>query len=216
MTKPIRILLVDDSSQIHLGISEVLDMFEDMEVVGHANNGEEGVRLANQEMPDVILMDVIMPKMNGIEATRRIHKQHPQIKILALSSFQEDSSVRDMIKAGAVGYVLKNSSIADIAYTIRTAQAGKSVFSSEITQALMNAPAEAETPIQPTEDFGLTPREFDVLRLLVKGHNNNQIAEELIISLSTAKFHVSSILTKLNASSRVEAVALAIEKNLVN
>lgn len=213
MTSPIRILLVDDHSQVHLGIAAVLEIFDDLEVVGHASNGEEAIKLARQEKPDVILMDVIMPKMDGIEATRRIHEQQPDIKILALSSFQDESSVRDILKAGAVGYVLKNSSVDDIAHTIRAAYSGKSVFSNEVTQVLMNAAPEKPAP---TGDFDLTPRELDVLRLLVKGHNNNQIADELTISLSTAKFHVSSILTKLHASSRVEAVATAIENNLVS
>jgi len=214
MTASIRILLVDDHSQVHLGIAAIIDIFDDLELVGHANNGEEAVKLANQTVPDVILMDVIMPKMDGIKATREIHKVHPDIKILALSSFQDEESVREMLKAGALGYVLKNSSIDDIAHTIRAAHAGKSVFSSEVTQVLMHSTPE-ESP-KPRTDFGLTPREMDVLRLLIKGHNNNQIADELIISLSTAKFHVSSILSKLNASSRVEAVALAIERNLVS
>ena len=215
MSELIRVLLVDDHSPIHIAISANIEIFDDeFEIVGHASNGEEAIKLAAQLNPDVILMDVIMPKMDGIEATRRIHEQSPAIKILALSSFQDESSVRDMIKAGAVGYVLKNSSIDDIAHTIRAAYSGKSVFSNEVTQALMNATP--EKPPAPTGDFDLTPREFDVLRLMVKGHNNNQIADELTISLSTAKFHVSSILSKLSASSRVEAVATAIENNLVN
>jgi two-component system, NarL family, response regulator LiaR len=213
MTTPIRILLVDDHSQIHLGISAVVEIFDDLEIVGHASNGEEAIKLARQEKPDVILMDVIMPKMDGIEATRRIHEQQPEIKILALSSYQDESSVKDILKAGAVGYVLKNSSVDDIAHTIRAAYGGKSVFSNEVTQVLMNATPDKPAP---TNDYDLTPRELDVLRLLVKGHNNNHIADELTISLSTAKFHVSSILTKLHASSRVEAVATAIEQNLVS
>jgi NarL family two-component system response regulator LiaR len=214
MSNLIRVLLVDDHSPVHIAISANIEIFDEFEIVGHASNGEEAVKLAKQLNPDVILMDVIMPKMDGIEATRRIHEHQPEIKILALSSFQDESSVRDMVKAGAVGYVLKNSSIDDIAHTIRAANSGKSVFSNEVTQVLMNAAPEKTS--EPTGNFDLTPRELDVLRLLIKGHNNNQIADELTISLSTAKFHVSSILSKLNATSRVEAVATAIEHNLVN
>lgn len=214
MTTPIRILLVDDHSQIHLGISSVIEIFDDLALVGHASNGAEAIKLAQQQNPDVILMDVIMPKMDGIEATRQIHKAQPEIKILALSSFQDEDSIKDMLKAGAIGYVLKNSPVDDLAHTIRAAHSGKSVFSSEVTKVLLNS--EPEKSAEPTGDFELTPRELDVLRLLIKGHNNNQIASVLTISLSTAKFHVSSILSKLNASSRVEAVATAIENNLVN
>lgn len=214
MTTPIRILLVDDHSQVHLGISSVIDIFDDLELIGHASNGIEAVKQVQQQKPDVILMDVIMPKMDGIEATRQIHAIDAEIKILALSSYQDEDSIRDMLKAGAVGYVLKNSPVDDIAHTIRAAHSGKSVFSNEVTQILLKS--EPEKPPTPTGDFELTPRELEVLRLLIKGQNNNQIASELTISLSTAKFHVSSILSKLNVSSRVEAVATAIEHNLVN
>lgn len=213
MSTTIRVLLVDDHSSIHIAITANIEIFDEFEVVGHASNGEEAIKLAQQLNPSVILMDVIMPKMDGIEATRRIHEQQPDIKILALSSFQDDDSVRDMLKAGAVGYVLKNSSIDDIANTIRAAYAGKSVFSQEVTQALMSESSKKAN--EPTGDYNLTPRELDVLRLLVKGYNNNQIADDLIISLSTAKFHVSSILSKLSAASRVEAVTIAFEHNLV-
>ncbi|MDQ7024311.1 MAG: response regulator transcription factor [Anaerolineae bacterium] len=213
MSTIIRVLLVDDHSSIHIAITANIEIFDDFEIVGHASNGEEAIKLARQLNPNVILMDVIMPKMGGLEATRYIHEQQPDIKILALSSFQDDDSVRDMLKAGAVGYVLKNSSIDDIAHTIRAAHAGKSVFSQEVTRVLMSD--SAKKTVNPTGDYDLTPRELDVLRLLVKGQNNKQIAEELTISLSTAKFHVSRILSKLNASSRVEAVTTAIEHHLV-
>ena len=214
MTAPIRILVVDDYSAMHRSLSEIIEVFDDLEVIGHANNGEEAVEMANRTTPDIILMDVIMPKMDGIEATRQIHEQHPDIKILALSSFQDKPAVKDMLNAGAVGYVLKSSSLDDITHTIRAAHSGKSIFSGEITDILMQ-PDPITTP-QSQPDYGLTPREIDVLRLLVQGHNNSQIACELVISLSTAKFHVSKILSKLNASSRVEAVALAVEHQLVS
>jgi two-component system, NarL family, response regulator LiaR len=204
----IRVLLVDDHSQIHRALSMINDVYIDVQVIGHAGNGEEAVQLAGQMRPDVIVMDVIMPVMDGIEATRRIHQQHPDIKILALSSFQDEASVRDMLKAGAVGYVLKNTSVEELTHTIRVAHSGKSVFSPEVTQILL------ETPKPESPDYGLSARETEVLRLMAKGQNNREIANVLTISEATVKFHVRGILSKLGVSGRVEAVALAIEHNL--
>ncbi len=208
--KQIRVMLVDDHSKIHRAISAVIEFLDDIVLVAQASNGEEAIQLCAQYEPDVVLMDVIMPGMDGIEATQVITGRYPQVKVLALSSFQDADSVREMVNAGAAGYVLKNSSIDDLANTIRTAYAGKSVFSAEVMQALLN-PSSAS----PAHDYGLTSREIEVLRLMVDGLNNREIAEKLVVSISTAKFHVSSILTKLNVGSRIEAVALAVEKNLV-
>jgi DNA-binding NarL/FixJ family response regulator len=153
---------------------------------------------------------VIMPEMDGIDATRAISSRFPQTKVLALSSFQDEDSVRAMLEAGAVGYLLKNSSIDDLAQTIRTAYRGTAVFSAEVTHVLLRTATSS-----PAHDYGLTPRENEVLKLMVEGLNNRQIAEALVVSQSTAKFHVSSILAKLKVESRVEAVALAVEQKLV-
>lgn len=207
---PIRILLVDDHFRIHRAIAAMFDSLEDITLVGQASSGEEAVLLVDECQPDVILMDVNMPDMDGIEATRLIIDQHPTARILALSSYQDEDSVRSMLKAGAMGYILKYAPIDDLASTIRTAYSGNSVFSPEVTQVLLQ-PA----PASPGADYGLTVREVEVLGLMVRGLNNTEIAAALVISLSTAKFHVSSILTKLGVSSRVEAVALAVEKNLI-
>jgi NarL family two-component system response regulator LiaR len=208
----IGIILVDDHSTVHRGIAAIIEVFDDLELVAQGSNGKEAVQLCDEHQPDIVLMDVIMPVMNGIEATKIIHGKYPDIKILALSSFQDQESVRAMIDAGAIGYVLKNSSIDDLAHTIRAAYSGKSVFSSEVTPGLLQ-PRQAA---KPSQDYGLTRREIEILRLMVEGLNNTEIASELTISLSTVKFHVSSVLGKLDATNRVEAVALAVEQNLVS
>jgi NarL family two-component system response regulator LiaR len=208
---PIRILVVDDHIRVHESITLAIKAFDDLEIVGHGSNGHEAIQLCGELFPDIIIMDVIMPGMNGLEATKIIHETHPGIRILALSSFQDIEAARGMMEAGASGYLLKNSSIDDLAQTIRTVFAGKSVMSPEITAALLQ-PAAA----LPTKNYGLTPREKEILALMVAGLNNGEIAERLTISLATAKFHVSGVLTKLNVSSRVEAVALALSQRLVN
>lgn len=213
MTVPIRIMLVDDHSVVHRGLSVLQDINTDLVLVAHASNGQEAVQLCAEQQPDVIIMDVIMPVMGGIEATQIIHERYPQIKILALSSFQDQASIQDMMKAGAVGYVLKNSSLAELANAIRAVHLGTSVFSSEVTHVLFHPEAEPETS---KEDFGLTPRELETLRLMVRGYNNKQIAYELTVSESTVKFHIRSILAKLHVSGRVEAVALAVGKQLTS
>ncbi len=206
----VRIVLVDDHFRVHRAIGALVDFLNDLELVGQGSNGEEAIQLCKEYNPDVVLMDVIMPGMDGIEATKHICQQFPHIKVVALSSFQDVESVRAMIKAGAVGYLLKNSSIDDLANTIRTVHAGNTVLSPEVTQVLLQLD-EAD----PRQDYGLTPREMEVLAEMINGLNNNQIADVLEISLSTVKFHVSSILTKLDVVSRIEAVALAVEKKLV-
>jgi NarL family two-component system response regulator LiaR len=211
MTGPIRIIVVDDHSKVHLGITAVIDASEGLELVAHGSNGHEALILCQDYNPDVVLMDVVMPDMNGIEATRLIRKQFPHIKVLALSSFQDDEAVREMLNAGAAGYLLKTSSIEDLAHTIRAVHAGKMIFSPEVTLALLH-PAKSV----PRQDFGLTPREREILKLLVEGRNNTEIAATLSISLSTVKFHASSIFGKLGVTNRVEAVALAVENRVVD
>ncbi len=213
MTVPIRVMLVDDHSAVHRGLNILQDINADLALVAHASNGQEAIQLCTDLRPDVIIMDVIMPLMGGIEATQIIHERYPQIKILALSSFQDQESIQDMMRAGAVGYILKNSSLDELANAIRAVHLGTSVFSAEVTYVLFHTKPEPETP---KEDFGLTSRELETLKLMVRGYNNKQIAQELTISESTAKFHVRSILAKLNVSGRVEAVALAVEKHLTS
>lgn len=210
-TTPIRVVLVDDQFKVHQAILAILDLLDDIQVVGQGSSGHDALLLCEQVRPDIVLMDIMMAEMDGIEATRLITQSYPQIKVLALSSFQDEAQVRAMMEAGAAGYILKTSSIDDLAHTLRATYGGKTLFSPEITQVLLRPAAQS-----PSADYGLTPRELEVLKLMVQGLNNTEIAENLVVSLATAKFHVSSILTKLGVSSRVEAVALAVQKHLVN
>ena len=210
-TQKIRIILVDDHSQVHRAFSAIIEIFDDLELVAQGSTGEEAIQLCIEFNPDVVLMDVIMPGIGGVRATKLILENNPKIQVLALSSFQDASSVLSMIEAGAIGYVLKDSSIDDLANTIRAAHAGKFIFSSEVKQFLF----QPQKKIEPKPDYGLTKREIDILSLMVKGQNNNEIAEKLTISISTVKFHVSSVLSKLSVTSRIEAVAIAVEQHLV-
>jgi two-component system, NarL family, response regulator LiaR len=210
-SSPIRILLVDDHDMVRRGLAVFLQAFVDLELIGEASDGTEALAFCEKTQPDVILMDVMMPRMDGIEATRRIKAQHPQIQILMLSSSKEEEAIKSALQAGAIGYVLKNINVQEMANAIRAAYRGQAVLSPEATQALVAATARPPEP-----EYHLTDREHELLGLLVKGLSNPEIANRLTISLSTVKFHISSILTKLGVSSRTEAVALALEKRLVD
>lgn len=209
----IRVILIDDHSKIHIAMSALFLTLDDIELVAQGSSGNEAIALCAEYEPDVVLMDVIMPDLSGVEATRIIHAQNPTCKIIALSGFKDTESVQAMLNAGAVGYVLKTSSGEDIANTIRSAYAGNMILSGEVAQALLNPQIQANN--YPQENYNLTPRELEVLALLVDGLNNTEIAEVLTISLSTARFHVTGILKKLDVSNRVEATARAIQQNLL-
>jgi NarL family two-component system response regulator LiaR len=208
---PIRVMLVDDHTVVRSGLSAFLMAYDDLELVGEAGNGEEAVRKCEQLCPDVILMDLVMPVMDGATATREIRKKCPSTQVIALTSFKEQELVQGAVQAGAIGYLLKNVSADELAKAIRSAKAGHPTLSSEAAQVLIQASRET-----PTSAIELTNREQEVLELLVEGLNNNQIAERLVVSRSTVKFHVSSILSKLGVSSRTEAVALALKNHLVS
>jgi NarL family two-component system response regulator LiaR len=207
----IRVALVDDHDVVRRGLSVVLRAFDDLELVGEASNGEEAIRMCGETHPEVILMDLIMPEMDGVSATRAIRQKYPQIQVVALTSFKDEELVHAALQAGAIGYLLKNASIDELADTIRAARMGKPTLAPEATQVLIDA------TIRPApHSYNLTERELEVLSLMAKGLNNPQIAERLMISRSTIKFHVSVILSKLGVSSRTEAVALALQHNLVS
>ena len=205
----IRIMLVDDHAVVRSGLSAFLSVQTDMELVGEAENGEQAVTRAEILKPDVILMDLMMPEMDGVAATQAIKKRHPGIQIIALTSFQEDQLVQNALKAGAVGYLMKNVTARELAAAIRTAKAGKMTLSPEAAQALVHATQQAEE-VEP-----LTEREKEVLKLMVEGLNNAEIAERIVVSLSTVKYHISNILMKLGVDNRVAAVTTAIQKRLV-
>ena len=210
-TKPIRVMLVDDHAVVRSGLGAFLLAFDDLELVGKASSGERAVALCSQVQPDVVLMDLMMPGMDGATATRLIRERHPEIQVIALTSFKEKEWVEGALKAGAIGYLLKDVSADELANAIRAAAAGKPTLAADAAQVLIQSTrAPAENP-----GFDLTEREREVLTLMVDGLSNSQMAERLVISLSTVKFHVSSILSKLGASSRTEAVSIALQNRLV-
>jgi len=210
MAEPIKVLLVDDHAMVRRGLGAFLSIYPDLQMVGEAESGAEALDQCARLQPDVVLMDLMMPEMDGATATAELRRRFPQLKVIALTSFREDDLVQRVIQAGAIGYLLKNVSGADLAQAIRAAHAGRPTLAPEATQALINA---ATKPAAPGHD--LTARERDVLALMVKGLNNTEIAERLIVSQSTIKGHVSNVLAKLGVASRTEAVALAVEHKLV-
>jgi DNA-binding NarL/FixJ family response regulator len=207
---PIRVLLVDDHEMVRRGLGVFIQSFDDLDLVGEAVNGKEALDFLAAASADVILMDIMMPVMDGIETIREIQTRWPEIKILAMTSFEEESLVKDAISSGAIGFLMKNVSIDELAAAIRNAHAGKATLAPEAAQILMDA---ATKP--PEKVYDLTRREHDVLAQMVEGKTNPEIAEILSVSRATVKTHVSNILGKLNVSSRVEAVKLALEKKLI-
>jgi len=207
---PIRVMIVDDHDMVRRGLTAFLKIKPDLELVGEACNGQEALRVCEQIQPDVILMDLVMPEISGTAATQIIRERWPQVQVIALTSFQEKELVQEALQAGAISYLLKNVSVDDLAEAIRAAYAGRSTLAPEATQALIQT---AKT--KPVPDYNLTPRECEVLVLITDGLNNPEIAKRLSISRSTARAHVSNILSKMGVSNRAEAVALALRCKLV-
>ena len=210
LSKRIRIMTVDDHEIFRGGIEFALDAYDDIELVGGAHNGEEALRLCEQLQPDVILMDMRMPGLDGPATTQAIRQQYPRVQILALTSFHDEQLVQRAMAAGAIGYVLKGIPIKELVAAIRAASAGRPTIDEQALQALIQA-ARSE----PRLGDDLTDREREVLALLVEGLSNPEIADRLVISLPTAKAHVRSILAKLRVSSRTEAATVAVKHNLV-
>jgi NarL family two-component system response regulator LiaR len=206
----IRVLLVDDHAMLRQGLATFLKVYDDLELAGEAASGEAAIQLCAQLAPDVVLMDMVMPEMDGVTATRAIRQQYPKVQVIALTSFKDKGLVQDALQAGAIGYLLKDVSADTLAQAIRAAHAGRATLSPEAAQALAYAAAQPPTP-----GHDLTERERDVLILLVEGLNNRQIADRLVVSPSTVKSHVSHILAKLGVASRTEAAALAVRRGLV-
>lgn len=208
--KPIRVLIVDDHAMVRKGLVAFLKNQPEIDLVGEACDGREAIESCQQNQPDVILMDLVMPELGGVAATRTIHQRWSQVQVIALTSFQEKELVQDALQAGAIGYLLKNVSGEELAEAIRQAHGGRPTLAPEALQALIQPPSEVESLAA-----GLTRREHEVLALLVKGMSNPEIAGHLFISRATVKVHISSILSKLGVSSRAEAISLAIQNKLV-
>jgi NarL family two-component system response regulator LiaR len=207
---PIRVMIVDDHDMVRRGLTAFLRLESDLELVGEARHGREALELCEELQPDVILMDLVMPEMDGATATRPIRERCPDIQVIALTSFQEQALVEEALQAGAISYLLKNVSANELAEAIRAAHAGQSTLAPEAVQALVQARGQA-----PALGHDLTPREREVLALMVEGLQNPEIAERLTVSRSTAKAHVSNILSKLGAANRMEAISLALQHKLV-
>lgn len=207
----IRVMLVDDHNVVRSGLATFLRAYEDLELVGEAKNGLEALNLCHNKQPDVILMDLMMPEMDGIAATRAILEECPDIKIIAMTSFEDEELVQGVLAAGAISYLLKNVTSDELAKAIREAVSGRSTLSPEAARVLIQATRPSKQP-----SYDLTERELEVLNLVVQGHSNQQIAETLVISLATVKAHISSILSKLQVSSRTEAIAYAVKHKIVS
>ena len=208
---PIRVLIVDDHAVVRSGLSKFLLVSHDLQLVGEAADGAEAVQMCALYLPDVVLMDLMMPGTDGVEATRAIRQKYPRTQVVALTSFAEDGMVHGALQAGAVGYLQKNVTVAELAAAIRAAHAGRMTLSSEAAQALAHSVTQPPVPAN-----ALTARECDVLSLMADGLNNQEIAQQLVLSLGTVKFHVSNIYQKLGVDSRVAAVTLALERKLVS
>ncbi|WP_342041956.1 response regulator transcription factor [Bacillus sp. OTU2372] len=208
----IRVVFVDDHEMVRIGVSSYLSAQEDIEVVGEADNGKKGVELVLALRPDIILMDLVMKEMDGIEATRQIIEQWPEAKVIIVTSFLDDEKVYPALEAGATSYMLKTSKASEIANAVRATYHGQSVLEPEVTGKMMVKMRQKNTQL-PHEE--LTSRELEILLLMAEGKTNQDIADELFIALKTVKTHVSNILSKLNVQDRTQAVIYAFKNSLI-
>lgn len=215
MEEPIKVLLVDDHEMVRIGLAAVLDTEDGIEVVGEASNGVDGIRLAQSYKPDVVLMDLVMDGMDGVETTAKLLEIHPDCKVIVLTSFIDDSKIYPVIEAGAFSYLLKTSRASEIAEAIRAASRGQSVLESQVAAKMMNrfrAPKQQEE-VRLHDD--LTEREMDVLKRVALGRSNQEIADELFIGVKTVKFHVTNIFNKLHVEDRTQAAIYAHRQGIV-
>jgi len=207
----IRVMTVDDHEIFRSGIRYLLLTFEDIDLMAEAHSGEEALCLCEEDCPDVILMDMMMSGMDGVESTRAIRERYPDVQVLALTSFYDAELVRQAMQAGAIGYLLKGVSKDRLGEAIRSAHARQPTLSAEAVEALVRPP---QSPVGLGQD--LSQREQEVLELLAKGLSNAEIAERLFVSVAAVKYHVSNVLSKLGATNRTEAVALAMQHHLLS
>ncbi len=211
-----RIVIADDHPLLRESLRQALSNEKDMEVVGEAGDGEEAVNLVSQLTPDIVVMDIMMPKFNGIEATRQIKKIAPNIAVLILTAYDDDSYVLGLLEAGAAGYLLKSAKGQDIVEAVRSILAGESVLHPNIIEKLLKRAISKSPEIEESRvSEMLSERETEMLKLLAKGMGNKQIADKLCLSLRTVKAHMSNIFTKMNVASRSEALVEALKLGLV-
>ncbi|WP_434169716.1 response regulator [Peribacillus frigoritolerans] len=208
----IKVLFVDDHEMVRIGVSAYLSAQSDIEVIGEADNGLKAVELAMELRPDIILMDLVMPEMDGIEATKRIIEKWPEAKIIIVTSFLDDEKVYPALEAGATSYMLKTSKASEIARAVRSTFQGQSVLEPEVTGKMME---KLRRPKITQLHDQLTNREIEILLLMTQGKTNQEIADELYIALKTVKVHVSNILSKLAVQDRTQAVIYAFKHSLV-
>lgn len=209
----ITVMLIDDHRVVRQGLRDFLELQDDIDVVGEASSGEEGVQLARDLLPDIVLMDLVMPGIDGVETTRQVKTVSPSSKVIVLTSFSDDNKVFPAIKAGAISYLLKDISPEELAHAIRAAQRNEAVLHPEVAAKLMQEFSTPRSDSPPVDQ--LTPREMDVLRLVAKGMSNKEIADTLIISEKTTKTHLSNILSKLHLADRTQVAIYALRKRLV-
>ena len=214
MTTKIKVMIVDDHGIVRQGLRTYLDLLEDITIIAEAENGLVALEKVKQFNPDIVLMDLVMPEMDGIEATHKICGSYPDVKVIVLTSFTEDEKVFAAIKTGAVGYLLKDISPPDLAKAIQAVHSGETSLHPEITKKLMNQFVSPKSDIEITPDE-LTPREMEVLQLIAQGLSNKELAKKLTISEKTVKTHLSSIFSKLHLSDRTQAAIYALKHNLV-
>ncbi|MFC7786261.1 MULTISPECIES: response regulator transcription factor [unclassified Rossellomorea] len=208
----IKVVFVDDHEMVRIGVSSYLSAQADIDVVGEASDGKEGVQLALELRPDIILMDLVMKEMDGIQATKEIIQEWPEAKIIIVTSFLDDDKVYPALEAGAVSYMLKTSKASEIAEAVRKTYNGQSILEPEVTGKMMTRMRQ-KTVSHPHEE--LTNRELEILLLMTQGKTNQEIADELFIALKTVKTHVSNILSKLGVQDRTQAVIYAFKHDLV-
>jgi DNA-binding NarL/FixJ family response regulator len=217
---PIRVLAADDQRVVREGIAMILSLLPGVEVAGTAADGEEALALAAERRPDVVLMDLRMPRMDGVEATRRLRAEFPEMQVIVLTTYADDRSVIDALRAGARGYLTKDSGAAEIMRALEQVVAGQAVIDPAVQHHLVDAiaagpaPPEPEAVQVPTRPDGLTPREAEVLSLVAEGLSNGEIADRLVISAATVKTHVNHILGKIGVNGRAQAVGYAYRNGL--
>ncbi len=214
MSEPIRVLLVDDHNMVRIGLKAYFNTLGDIQVVGEASTGDEAVRLVGELVPDVVLMDLIMPGMDGVEATRQVRKISPHTQVIVVTSYHEDEHIFPAIRAGALSYVLKDIDPDDLADAVRRASAGEAVLHPRVAARLVKEMhGQRSDAVNPFNE--LTDREMEVLKQIASGKNNHEIAEALVISEKTVKSHVTNILNKLHLVDRTQAAVYAWQEGIV-